>query len=194
MATFTFRGATMQRVLASLLLATVACGSDSSGPTTSTLQNDDFTSGGSSATFVAGFGTGEAAAARLGPKTAAFTIHRVEFFFGGSSTPHTVTLTIYQDGDSVNPGTPIYSHDYPLTPSDASFQAIDLTGQDLHVAANQKIRVAITFSHNGLPSVARDGALTPARNLLFLNPGGWVTAESVGVPGDFIIRTEISTP
>src|SRR5690348_16648027 len=76
MATFTFRGATMQRVLASLLLATVACGSDSSGPTTSTLQNDDFTSGGSSATFVAGFGTGEAAAARLGPKTAAFTIRR----------------------------------------------------------------------------------------------------------------------
>jgi hypothetical protein len=176
--------------LASLALV-LGCGSDSTGPTISTLQNDDFTSGGSP-TFQAGFVTGEAAAARLGPQSAAFTVRKVRFLFGGATTTKTVTLTIYQDGDSTNPGAVLHSADYSLTGSNSAFQEIDLTGQNIHVAATQKIRVAILFQHDGAPSVAIDGARTASRN--FIYSGGWITTESVSLNGDFIIRAEISTP
>lgn len=174
-------------------LLALACGSDSSGPTTSVLQNDNFTSGGSPA-FQGGFANGEAAAVRLGPQSAAFTIRKVFLLFGGDPATQTVTLTIYQDGDSLNPGTPLFSNDYSLTGSSSAMQEIDLTGEDIHVTANQRIRVAVGFHHVGLPSVAIDAAITSARNLIDANPGGWTLAETALLNGDFIIRAEISTP
>ena len=178
--------------LASLVLVGVACGSDSTGPTISTLQNDNFTSG--SPTFVAAFDSGEAAAVRLGPESGAFTIRKVIFLFGGAVTGETVTLTIYNDANTSNPGSVLYSNAYVLTPSDAAFQEIDLTAQNIHVGAGQMVRVALAFNHVGLPNVAKDGAITNTRNWMFLNPGGWTAAETVGIDGDFIIRLEISTP
>ena len=177
-----------------LLLVVLACsGSDSTGPTTSTLQNDDFSSGNTPA-FQGGFVTGEAAAVRLGPPTSAFTIRHIQFLFGGATGSKTITLTIYQDAGALSPGTPIHTHDYALTASDAAMQDIDLTGDNVHVGANQTIRVAIAFQHDGLPGVAKDGAITNGRNLVLANPGGWTAAETLGVNGDFIIRAEISTP
>ena len=110
--------------------------------------------------------------------------------FGGITK--TVTLTIYQDGDSTNPGSIMYSADYSLTGSSSAFQEIDLISQSIHVAANQKIRVAFTFQHDGAPSVAIDAARTASRNLIYTS--GWITAETVSLSGDFIIRAEISTP
>ena len=185
----------MRYVLASLVLVGLACGKDSTGaPTISTLQNDNFTSGGAAPTFVAAFDSGEAAAVRLGPQGSAFTIRKVLFIFGGAVTAQTVTLTIYNDANTANPSTPLYDNDYALTPSDAAMQEIDLTGANIHVAAGQMIRVALAFHHVGLPSVAKDGAITNTRNWMFINPGGWTAAETVGIDGDFIIRVEISTP
>jgi hypothetical protein len=159
----------------------------------STLQNDNFTTGGTPS-FQAGFQNGEAAAVRLGPQNAAFTVRKVIFFFGGDTATKTVTVTIYQDGDSLNPGTLLYSNDYLRKGASAALQEVDLTAQDIHVAAHQKIRVAITFHHDFLPGVATDGALTAARNLANVGPGAWEAAETLGFGGDFIIRAEISTP
>jgi hypothetical protein len=176
-----------------LLLAVLACGSDSTSPVDSMLQNDNFSSGNTPA-FQGGFATGEAAAVRLGPRTEAFTIKHIQFLFGGAAGTDSVTLTIYQDAGATNPGTPLHSADYQITASDAAMQDIDVSGANIHVAANQTIRVAIGFQHNGLPGVAKDGAITNGRNLIFVSPGNWATAESVGIDGDFVIRAEISTP
>ena len=186
----------MRYVLASLVLVCVACGSDSTGggPTISTLQNDNFTSGGAAPTFIAAFDSGEAAAVRLGPQGGAFTIRKVIFLFGGAVTGETVRLTIYNDPNTANPGTVLHDSTYAITPSDAAFQQIDLTAKNIHVAASQMIRVALAFNHVGLPSVAKDAAITNTRNLVNLSPGGWTAAETVAIDGDFIIRLEISTP
>ena len=175
--------------LLALALA-LGCSSDSTGPVNSTLQNDNFTSG--TPAFQGGFGTGEAAAVRLGPQSSAFTIRQVVLLFGGDTATKTITLTIYQDTGGTNPGVIIHSADYSLKGNNSAFHAINLASQNLQVAANQMIRVAVFFQHTGAPSVAIDGALTVSRNFIF--SGGWSTAASVSFPGDFIIRTEISTP
>jgi hypothetical protein len=180
--------------LVGLALA-LACGSDSTGsgaPVISTLQNDDFTSG--SPSFQSGFMTGEAAAVRLGPQSQAYTIRKVLLLFGGDTATKTVTLTIYNDSGSTTPGAVVHSADYALTGSAAAFREIVLTSLNIHVAANQQIRVSVAFQHSGLPSVALDAARTAGRNLLNISGSGWTTAETVGLAGDFIIRAEISTP
>lgn len=177
-----------------LLFLALACGSDSStGPVTSILQNDNFT-GGSAPGFQGGFVTTEAAAVRLGPQSAGYTISKVILMFGGDTATKTVTLTIYQDGDTLNPGAVLHSADYSLKGSDAALREINLASQNIHVNANQKIRVAVRFQHTGLPSVAVDGAITAGRNLIDPEPGGWIASETLSVTGDFIIRAEISTP
>lgn len=173
-----------------LLIALAACGS-ATGPTMSTLKNDAFVSG--VATFVSAFASGEGAAAKLGPQSNDFTVRSVQFLFGGSDTAKTVTLTIYDDVGNDAPGAVLYSHDYPLTPSNAGFQQIDLTAQHIAVASGHSIRVAVFFQHDGLPSVAKDGdGINSSRNYIF-STGGWVKAESVGINGDFIIRAEIES-
>ena len=183
----------MKLKTAALAGMVLACGgSDSTGPTNSTLQNDDYTSG--TPAWQAGFVSGEAAAVRLGPQSAAYTILHVRFLYGGAVATDSITLTIYQDAGNVTPGTPIHTHDYQLTASDNAMQDLDLTAANVQVAANQTIRVAITFKHDGLPGVAKDGAITNGRNLILASGTGWVTAESVGINGDFIIRADISTP
>ena len=180
--------------LASVLIASLGCGSDASGPPViSTMQNDDFTSGGSPA-FQSGFITGEAAAVRLGPQSLAYTVRKVVLLFGGDTATKTVTLTIYKDGGTLTPGVVLHGHDYVLKGSNAGFLEIDLAAADIHVAANQMIRVAVWWQHGGLPAAATDTARTATRNLIYAIPGGWSTAESFFLPGDFIIRAEISTP
>lgn len=173
------------------LALALGCGSDSNGPPVdSTLQNDNFTSG--SPAFQGGYATGEAAAVRLGPQSSGFTIRKVVLLFGGDTATKTITLTIYQDSGGTNPGPSIFSGDYSLKGNNSAFQEINLASQNLHVNANQTIRVAVAFQHDGAPGVAVDAALTASRN--FIYTGGWITAASVAQAGDFIIRTEITTP
>jgi len=173
----------------------LACGSDATGsgaPVISTLQNDDYASG--SPSFQGGFVTGDAAAVRLGPQSLAYTLRKVVLLFGGDTATKTVTVTIYNDSGLTNPGGVLHSADYVLTGSNAAFREIVLTGLNLHIAANHQIRVAVAFQHDGLPSVALDTARTNGRNLVNVSGGGWTTAETLGLSGDFIIRAEISTP
>jgi hypothetical protein len=144
--------------------------------------------------FAGGFVTGEAGAVVLGPQTVGFTLEKVSLLFGGATTSKTVTLTIYADGGADDPGVQLHSADYPLTGSDVAIQEIDLTVLNIAVAAGQRIRVAVFFHHDGLPSVASDvDGITPSRNYIFAIPGGWRKAETLGLGGDLIIRARIST-
>jgi hypothetical protein len=180
------------RLSVALALVALACEAGTTGPVTSTLQNDDYDGG--TLAYQAGFATGEAVSVRLGPRPAAFKIDRLQFIFGGAATPQTVTLTIYEDAGTANPGTPLYSGDYELTPSDVAYQEIELAVENIVVAANALVRIAFFFQHDGFPTIGHDAGITAAKNLLFTDPGGWVTAESALLPGDFIIRARITTP
>ena len=162
-------------------------------PTISTLQNDSFVTAGS-ATFDAGFVTGEAGAVVFAPQAKAYDVRNVQFLFGGDATPQTVTLTVYNDAGTDAPGTVLYSGDFALTPSDAALQLLDLTGQGISIAANARMRVAILFQHTGLPSIAHDSdGITAGRNFIY-TAAAWNKAENLGLAGDFVIRAEISTP
>ena len=177
-------------VLAGTLVALGGCGSTTAGPTVSTLKNDGFVSG--TVTYASGFVAGEAGAVVLGPQSKAFTIQDVMFMFGGADTVETITLTIYADAGNDNPGAVLYSHDYPLTPSDAALQDLDLTAQHIAVDAGQKIRVAVFLQHDGLPAFAKDGdGITTGRNYVYSS--GWTKAETLGITGDWIIRARIVT-
>jgi hypothetical protein len=175
-------------VVGAVTIALAGCGS-ATGPTVSILKNDGYTSG--VPTFLGAFLTGEAAAVVLGPVDKGSTIRSVEFFFGGSDTAKTVTLTIYADAGTDNPGSVLYSHDYQMTPYDVALQRIDLTAQHIVVDAGQKIRVAVFFQHDGFPGVAKDAdGNTATRNYVY-SSGSWYKLESLGGDWDYIIRAEI---
>ena len=176
--------------LAGVLVALASCSSATSAPTVSTLQNDGYVSG--VVTFASGFVTGEGGAVVLGPQSKPFTVQDVRFMFGGADTVETITLTIYADVGNDSPGAVLYSHDYPLTPSNAAMQQLDLTAQHILVDAGQKIRVAVVLQHDGMPSFAKDGdGITTGRNYVYSS--GWTKAETLGITGDWIIRAQIVT-
>jgi len=180
---------TSHAALSALFVAAAACGS-STGPTTSILKNDGYASGAPS--FQNGFLTGDAAAVVLGPQSSGFTVKRVLFLFGGADTAETVTLTIYADAGTDNPGAVLSSHDYVVTPSNAALREIDVTAQNVVVDAGHSIRVALFFHHDALPCIAKDGdGITASRNYIY--SAGWLKAESAGVTGDFVIRAEVVT-
>ena len=177
-------------IRAGVLVTLAACGS-STGPNTQTLQNDAYTSG--TLTFAAGFAAGEAAAARFGPLTTSLTIKKVRFLFGGAAPVDSVNLIISDDAGTDNPGAVLYAHVYTLTPSDAAFQEIDVSAQNITIAANAMFRIALFFKDTGVPSVAPDlNGITTARN--FIYSAGWSKAETLGVTGDWIIRAVVETP
>ncbi len=176
-------------VVTALFVTLAACES-ATGPTMSTLQNDGYVSG--AVSFQSAFNAGEAGAVVLGPQSSAFTVRKIDFLFGGADTAEVITLTIYADAGTDNPGTVLYSHDYTLTPSNAAFQQIDLTTQNISVDAGQKIRVAVFLQHANLPSIAIDGnGISTGRNYIY--SAGWIKAETAGITGDWIIRAEIAT-
>src|SRR5574341_1865250 len=144
-------------------------------------------------TFAAGF-TADDAAARLGPLSTGFTVRKVRFFFDGAAPADSVNLIISDDPGTDAPGNVLYAHVYTLTPSDVTIQEIDVSGQNITVAANQMIRIAVFFKSDGVPSVAPDlDGLTADRNFVYDGSTGWTKAVTAGVAGDWIIRAEVAT-
>src|SRR5688572_3103927 len=109
-----------------------ACGGDSTEPTILTLQNDSYAGGGTAA-FDGWWDAGDGVGTFFPARASAYSVRNVRFLFGGSATPQTVTLTLFTVVG--NTRLPIYTHDHPLTPSDASFQEIDLSGAGVQVPA-----------------------------------------------------------
>ncbi len=155
------------------------------------LQNDSFQSG-DQAAFQQGFVSGEMAAVTLGPLGSAFHVLNIQLLFGGDTSQQTVTLHVYQDNGTANPGTEIYSGDYQLTGSNENLVQIDVSGENIVVGSGVMFRVALEFHHDGVPSVARDAdGIHSGRNWIFSQ--GWGDAASFLVQGDWIIRAEVDT-
>lgn len=173
-----------------------ACKKKDDKPQTQTvnLQLDNYTSGSDKA-FQAGFVTGESAEVTLGPINNTFQVTSVQFLFGGKgSTPFSrdVVLKIYKDIGVGTPGALLHSATYAIAASDDVLQQINLTDQNIVVNGGGSIRVALEMTAGGLPSVAvdKDGTISATGNWIKTG-ASWVTAASMGLTGDFIIRATV---
>ena len=157
-----------------------------------TLQNDGYSSG-QNAVFQGGFVSGEIGAVRLSPPGPfPMQIKQVLFLFGGATGQIQILLRIYDDSDgTLNPGNELFSNTYLVTASNTAMQSIDLTTENLII--NGDIRVGIEMVDGGFPSIARDddGGITSGVNFIWSTPS-WVTAETFGVTGDWIIRAVVT--
>ncbi len=173
-----------------LLLSAVVAGcssSDSSEPSAPVELRNDFWEPGGHAAFQAGFLAGEAGAARLGPISADRSLTKVTFLFGGGIGTQTVTLRIYEDSGTAEPGALLHESQHAVTPSDTALQELAV---DPPVAGNRTVRVALFWQHAGLPSAATDaGPLVPERSWIYALPQAqWFTLESFGQDANLIIR------
>jgi hypothetical protein len=159
-----------------------------------TLQRDGFAGG--SAAFQAGFAEGEVAAVRFEPPGPfPMTLNEVEFMFGDVGVQSLVILYIWEDESGANaPGTEIYSGGFMATGSSAVLNSINLAAAGVQV--NGPFRVGLEFTHNGLPSVARDtdGTIDAANNFIRANGVGWYSSSVFGVTGDWILRAVVEAP
>jgi MYXO-CTERM domain-containing protein len=180
------------------VIAMVICALASSAGAQVELVNDNCGSG-CTAAFEAGFASGEIGAARFDAAMAGLQLLKVHLIFGGQSTAmRTMTVKVYDDSaGTVAPGVELASMDYTLTGNDMAIQEVDLSASNVTVP--QQFRVGLVFPAGcaaacGAPTIARDA--TPPEhindNYIFGIPGGWVTAHSQGVTGNWIIRAVVS--
>jgi hypothetical protein len=110
--------------------------------------------------------------------------------FGGSNTPGTIYLHIWNDDEGyLNPGTQIYSGPFVLTPNDSALQEIDLISANLLV--EDTFRVGIEYTWNGLPTIGFDtDGILPDVNFVYLG-SVWYEASTMFIPGDWIIRAVV---
>lgn len=165
-------------------------------------QNDSIGDG-SQAAVQAGFVQNEIAASVFtvpaGDGTVFLREAQVLFFNAlGLGTTRNVRVLVYASG-AVNPGAPIFTSPiFTFLPGGAN--VVDLSGASLEMAPGQTFTVGLKFEQgNGLDlpsltSVVTDtNGITANKNRVFAVPGGWVTAESLGITGDFGIRVAVTT-
>jgi len=170
-------------------------GSSPSRAQSEDLQNDGWSSG-QSVAFQSGFASGEIGAVRLVPTIACpCEVENVTLLFGGAGSTQMVTVHFWNDsGTSNDPGAPIgLPFDVSLTGQDDQLHELTFGGS---VIVNGPFRVGIEFSHNGLPSIARDtdGTIASDRNFICASFGEeclWFRSSDFGVSGDWIIRATI---
>jgi hypothetical protein len=158
------------------------------------LANDGW-SFGETLTFQQDFQTGEAAASRLVPTVPCpCPVEAVRLVFGGAEGEQTVTLRVWDDSaQTADPGAALLSGDFALTPLDDGLSEIDLRGEGLTI--DGPVRVAVEFSHSGLPSIARDeDGITHQRNFVRDTGDVWAESLSQGVFGDWILRLVVPEP
>lgn len=157
-----------------------------------TLQNDGFASG-DAADFMGGFVANEAAASRFLAPDAGRQLLKIQLLYGPATTQRTETFKVWDDTSGTNaPGAELLSADFMVTGSSSAILEVDLTS--MNVIVPQQFRVGIVFSAGGNPSVAADtdGNIMPGKNFILNNGVTWVQAQTLGVPGDWIIRAVIS--
>jgi hypothetical protein len=159
------------------------------------LQLDKFMDGGNK-TFVGNLKTNEEAAVTLGPVSNTFQVTYVNFYFGGTgNTPVSkdVTLKIYKDNGSANPGALIFSGPYTMISSLTTLHNLDLRSENIKVSGGGSIRVAIEFEHDGFPSIAQDDGndYDPLKNWIKDTNGAWASSDGLGLNGNYIIRATV---
>ncbi|MES2795602.1 MAG: hypothetical protein V4683_06545 [Bacteroidota bacterium] len=172
----------------------ISCNKDevSSQTKTINLQIDGYNDN-STKVFQSGFIKGESVAVTLGPVKNSYMVTQVSFLFGGAaSTAKDVIVKIYTDlGDEV-PGTILYSSTFSVPSSDNVLYQIDLSKQNIEVGAGSNIRVSLEAAGSGLPFIAidNDGTISQTKNWV-KTTGKWVSATSLSLKGDFIIRAKV---
>jgi hypothetical protein len=158
------------------------------------LQNDSFMSG-QIAGFQGGFVAGEIGASRLiPPGPFPMQITKVQFLFGGLAGDRTIRLHIWDDAAGTSmPGIGLFVGDYLVTAANNALQEIDLVAEQIMVTG--PFRVGIEFTHNGLPSIARDNdGIAAGRNFILAQGLGWFDSTIFGLTGDWIIRAGVTPP
>jgi len=154
-----------------------------------TLQNDGWTFG-AQVGFQSGFVAGEEGAVTLGPVSQGMLMHTVQFLFGGNTSAASVTIRIYEDVGTAEPGTMLHQETLFLTGSETLLQELDVFPSQVFIPAGGSVRVSFRFVHAGLPSIARDsdGTIQTGRNWISTPGLGWVDSQLWGLTGDFIVR------
>ncbi|MBK9035693.1 MAG: hypothetical protein IPL61_31330 [Myxococcales bacterium] len=156
------------------------------------LKNDGFVNG-QAAGFQGGFVATEIGASRFIAPSAGRTLQSVVLLFGGASSTQTITLHVWDDSaGATTPGAELFQGDFQLTGSNDNLSSLDLTG--MNVVVPMQFRVGIEFQHAGLPSIARDddGSISAGRNFILAQGIGWVTSQTLGLTGDWILRAIVS--
>jgi hypothetical protein len=183
-----FRFAAIALAAANLLSAPL-------GAVEKTLQNDSFTGVGDLVCIV-GFGVEEIGAARFTaePGDYPFTVERVQVLLCPDGPPVDLVLKVWSDdGSSVSPGTLLWEEIVNFTPSTSFLNEVDLSLEDITVAAGS-LRVGIEFFFAGSPpGLARDldGIHAQANFIYAVPPGDWYFSQQLGVTGDWILRVVI---
>jgi hypothetical protein len=148
-----------------------------------------------SPSFQMDFVATETAAVRFDPEDACpCELLDVRFLFGGDAGTKVVTLRVWDDSAlNDEPGAEIYSRDVALEADDQVLQVVDLSGESIVVGG--PYRVGIEFQHGSVPSVAADDdGITAGRNFMDTIGVGWVESSTLGVSGDWILRSTVELP
>jgi len=162
-------------------------------------QNDSITDG-ASANVQAGFVKNEIAASVFTVPVLDGTIFlrkaQVMFFNAlGQSTSRQGRILVYASG-AVNPGVPVYTS--PIVTFIPGFlNEVDVSPGNLEFTPGQSFTIGLKFEQEGLlvnfSSIVTDtNGILAQKNRVFAVPGGWVTAESLGITGDFGIRAAVT--
>ncbi|HKE02004.1 MAG TPA: hypothetical protein VKE69_13395 [Planctomycetota bacterium] len=188
----------MRRPLSALVLA--AALASPALATDKTYQNDTVVAGGP-ANVQAGFVKNEIAAAvfSVPPADGKVFLRNASVVMGnalGLSTTRQMRVLVYASG-GVNPGTPIFTSPI-FTFSPGALNIVDVSAQNIELAAGSTFTIGAKFEQDGglsgLTSVVTDtSGIQSGKNLVFAVPGGWSTAESLGISGDFAIRADVTT-
>ncbi len=155
--------------------------------------------------FQAGFIANEMAAVCFNPPEDHYPIRlgAMQILYGSASEGVTleVDLKLWTSGGNGNPPSELERDfiDIEVTSSINRFNEFDLTAEGISV--DQPWCVGIAFRRDGLPSIARDndGTIDSGNNWIWaIDPitgasHGWRQSSSLGLTGDWIIRT-IGTP
>jgi len=163
------------------------------------LKNDGFQAG-SQVAFQSGFCPNEGAASRFVAPAAGRQLLKVRFLFGSTAETKSVTITVWDDTAGTNaPGMELYTGEYQVTGSANGIVESDLSAENIILPA--QFRIGVILQHAGLPSIARDddGNIAASKNFILADascsaggPYTWFRSQTLGLVGDWVIRTEIS--
>lgn len=176
-------GILLRAILLAGVMVTVA-GAET--PPRTMVQNDGYFGG--SVGFQDGLVAGDIVAARL-PYLDGDLIGIGVYFSGGDpSQEHAVTLKIWHDVGTHEPGAELYSGAHAIWAQD-EVQYISLPAG---IAVPSSFRVGIVLHADAPPSVAHDldGTITGDYNFIYNAADGWHRSAEDGVTGDWIIRAE----
>lgn len=129
-------------------------------------------------------------AARLTAPFGPVSVTRIDLWFGGAASQHTVTIKLWDDSaGTLEPGPELHSEDV-LISGEPRVQSIWIFASPLPA----QFRLGVVLHHAELPTIGRDtnGTRAPDGNFLRMPDGTWLTTQTAGLDGDWILRAQVS--